>query len=144
MALAFTIQQGASNENAPVQDLSPGGGGPVTQSNDASSDAEAGNLNGTEQSADQTQAGADSCKCGSGGDQIIGQAADNQQEAGALAATVQEKPSNENISVRVLSPGNDGPVTQSNEASSDATAANLNGTEQTAEQNQAGGARLAS
>ena len=140
VALAFTIQEGASNENAPVQDLSPGGSGPVTQSNDASSDAEAGNLNGTEQTADQTQAGADSCKCGSGGDQVIGQAADNSQEAGALAATVQEKPSNENISVRVLSPGNDGPVTQSNTASSDATAANLNGTEQTAEQNQAGGA----
>ena len=140
VALAFTIQQGASNENAPVGDLSPGASGPVTQSNDASSDAEAGNLNGTEQTADQTQAGADSCKCGSGGDQVIGQAADNSQQAGALAATVQEKPSNENISVRVLSPGNDGPVTQSNTASSDAAAANLNGTEQAAGQSQAGGA----
>ena len=139
VALAFTVQQGASNENAPVRDLSPGGGGPVTQTNDASSDAEAGNLNATEQSADQAQGGADACRCGQGGDQIIGQAADNKQEAGALAATVQEKPSNENISVRVLSPGNDGPVTQSNEASSDATAANLNGTKQTAEQDQAGG-----
>ena len=138
VALAFTVQQGASNENAPVSDLSPGSSGPVTQSNDASSDAEAGNLNGTEQSADQSQAGADSCRCGRGGDQIIGQAADNKQDAGALAATVQEKPSNENICVRVLSPGNDGPVTQSNEASSDASAANLNGTEQTAEQDQAG------
>lgn len=140
VALAFTIQQGASNENAPVRDLSPGTSGPVTQSNEASSDADAGNLNGTEQAADQAQAGADSCKCGSGGDQVIGQSADSSQEAGALAATVQEKPSNENISVRVLSPGNDGPVTQSNTASSDATAANLNGTKQTAEQNQAGGA----
>jgi hypothetical protein len=138
IALAFTVQEGASNENEPVRDLSPGGSGPVTQTNDASSDAEAGNLNGTDQSADQSQAGADSCKCGSGGDQVIGQAADNDQEAGALAGTVQEKPSNENISVRVLSPGNDGPVTQSNEASSDATAANLNGTEQSAEQDQAG------
>jgi hypothetical protein len=138
VALAFTVQQGASNENAPVRDLSPGSGGPVSQTNDASSDAEAGNLNGTEQSADQSPAGADSCKCGSSGDQIVGQAADNKQEAGALAATVQEKPSNENISVRVLSPGNDGPVTQSNEASSNATAANLNGTKQTAEQDQAG------
>jgi hypothetical protein len=139
-ALAFTIQQGATNANAPVGDLSPGGSGPVTQTNDASSDAQAGNLNGTEQTADQTQLGADSCKCGGGGDQVVGQAADSSQEAGALAATVQENPSNENISVRVLSPGNDGPVTQSNTASADAAAGNLNGTEQTAEQTQAGGA----
>ena len=140
VALAFTIQQGASNENAPVRDLSPGASAPATQSNDASSDAEAGNLNGTEQNAEQGQAGYASCPCGSGGDQVTGQAADNSQTAGALAATVQEKPSNENVTVRVLSPGDDGPVTQSNTASSDATAANVNGTKQTAEQGQAQGA----
>ena len=53
---------------------------------------------------------------------------------------MQEKPSNTNISVRVLSPGDNGPVTQSNQASSDATAANLNATKQTADQDQTGGA----
>ena len=36
---------------------------------------------------------------------MIGQSADNDQKALAGALTVQEKPSNENISVRVLSPG---------------------------------------
>ena len=212
MGAAGTAQQEPSNTNEPVRVLSPGDSGAVSQSNEASSDASAGNLNATGQSANQTQSGdglqvigqsaqerpgrgcarvhrpagclererarpraepggewtghaverrfvgrggrkpqrdrADGrpgtgrrrrLQCCGGGDQVIGQAADNKQEAGALAATVQEKPSNENISVRVLSPGNDGPVTQSNSASSDATAANLNGTKQTAEQNQAGG-----
>jgi hypothetical protein len=137
LGLAFTLQQGASNENAPVRDLSPGGGGSVTQSNEASSDATAANLNGTSQAAEQDQAGG-SCKCVSDGSQVIGQSADSDQQAGALATTVQDKPSNDNVSVRVLSPGDDGPVTQSNKASSDATAANLNGTSQTAEQDQAG------
>ncbi len=40
--------------------------------------------------------------------QVIGQSADNEQDATALAATEQEKPSNENVSIRVLSPGDDG------------------------------------
>jgi hypothetical protein len=134
LALAFTAQQGAANENGSTRDLSSGDGGPTTQSNDASSDAEAGNLNATHQDADQEQAGGGCCK--SGGDQLIGQSADNEQDATALAATVQEKPSNSNVSVRVLSPGDDGPVSQSNDASSNATAGNLNATKQTADQDQ--------
>ena len=145
-ALAFTLQQGAENENAPVRDLSEGDGGPVSQSNDASSDANAGNLNAAQQTADQQAGGgqqptghvAGDC-CSSGGSQVIGQSAENDQEAAALAATVQEKPSNSNVSVRVLSPGDDGPVTQTNDASSNATAGNLNVAEQTATQDQAGG-----
>ena len=131
-ALAATVQEKPSNTNVGIRVLSPGNDGPVSQSNDASSEASAGNLNVTEQTADQAQAG--------GGDQVIGQAAESDQHAGALAATVQEKPSNTNVSIRVLSPGNGGPVTQSNDASSDATAVNLNGTKQTADQDQTGGA----
>jgi hypothetical protein len=135
-ALALTAQQGASNENAPVRVLSPGDGGPVSQSNEASSDASAGNINATEQEAEQEQAGS-GC-CGGGGEQVIGQSADSEQDAGALAVTEQEKPSNTNITVRVLSPGDDGPVSQTNEASSNAEAGNLNVTKQTADQAQAG------
>lgn len=132
LALALTLQESASNENAPVQDGSYGDGGSVSQSNDASSDAAAGDTNGTGQSADQSQAGA-------GGSQTVGQAAGNEQDATAISATVQENPSNTNTPVRVLSPGDDGDVTQSNEATSDAEAANSNGTTQTANQDQRGG-----
>ena len=135
-ALALTAQQGASNVNTPVNVLSPGDSGSVSQSNDASSNAEAGNSNAADQSADQEQAGG-SC-CSGTGSQIVGQSADNEQDAAALAATKQENPSNENVSVRVLSPGDDGSVSQSNEASSNATAANQNGTKQTADQAQPG------
>jgi hypothetical protein len=124
-----------------VRVLSPGNGGSVSQSNSASSNATAGNANATEQSAGQSQAG-DSCKCGGAGLQIIGQSADSKQQAAALSATFQEKPSNSNAPIRVLSPGDDGAVDQSNDASSNATAANWNGTKQTAGQAQAGGSGL--
>ena len=146
LGIAFTLQKGAENENASTRDLSDGDSGSVAQSNEASSDAEAGNKNASEQTADQSQGGptADQSTghepcCEGGGQQVIGQSAENEQSAGALAATVQEKPSNTNVSVRVLSPGDNGSVRQSNEASSDASAGNLNVTEQTAAQDQAGG-----
>jgi hypothetical protein len=134
LALAATLQEGASNENMPTRAESDGEDGHLSQSNEASSDAAAGNANGTGQTAEQTQAGS-----GSGGSQVVGQSAGNEQDATALSATVQEKPSNTNIPVRVLSPGDDGSVTQSNEATSNATAANLNGTKQTADQADRGG-----
>ncbi|MGH3132308.1 MAG: hypothetical protein ACRDNY_00945 [Gaiellaceae bacterium] len=134
--LAFTLQQGASNENEPVRVLSPGDSGSVVQSNDASSDASAGNVNVAKQTADQEQAGSHCC--GGGGEQVIGQSADSDQDAAAFAATKQEEPSNSSISVRVLSPGDDGDVSQSNEASSNAEAGNLNVTKQDADQTQAG------
>ncbi len=136
-AFAFTLQEGASNLHKPVRVFSTGDSGDVTQSNDASSDATAANLNATKQDADQDQSSGD-CKCADGGLQVIGQKADSEQDATALAATKQEKPSNTNISVRVLSPGNDGDVTQSNTATSDATAANINLTKQDADQEQGG------
>ena len=135
LALAATAQKGASNENSPVRVLSDGDDGSVSQSNTASSDATAGNANGTQQTAGQNQAG--SC-CGGSGTQAVGQSASNDQDATALSATVQESPSNTNTPVRVLSPGNDGSTSQSNEATSDATAANVNGTAQTAGQSQGG------
>ena len=140
LAGALTVQKGATNENISVRVLSQGNNGPVSQSNVASSNATAGNANWTGQTADQTQAGG-SCKCGSG-TQVIGQSASNWQGAAALSATIQEKPSNSNTPIRVLSEGDDGPVSQSNVATSNATAANLNGTAQTADQSQAGGSGI--
>ncbi len=71
-----------------------------------------------------------------------GQLAGSEQDAGAAAGTAQQEATNENSPVRVLSPGDDGSVSQSNEATSDATAGNLNATEQTADQTQAGGSGL--
>jgi hypothetical protein len=141
LAGALTVQEKPSNENISVRVLSPGQGGSVTQTNTASSNAAAGNLNTTKQTADQAQSG-DSCKCKSGGTQLIGQSAKNEQDAVALSATIQEKPSNTNTPIRVLSKGDDGDVTQTNDASSNAHAGNLNLTKQDADQTQAGGSGL--
>jgi hypothetical protein len=118
-----------SNENISVRVLSPGNDGPVSQKNEATSNAEAGNLNATRQNATQAQSGS--------GLQVIGQAAKNEQDAYALGLTFQIGASNENAPVRVLSPGNGGPVSQSNVASSDAVAGNANWTGQSAAQRQA-------
>ena len=48
--------------------------------------------------------------------QALGQAAASGQAAGALSGASQSQPANQNISVRVLSPGNNGDVSQSNTA----------------------------
>ena len=85
--------------------------------------------------------------CGSG-IQAIGQSSHNWQGAAALGITLQLGPTqpcrchpdsqigNSNTPTRVLSPGYDGSVRQSNDASSHATSANLNGTRQAATQTQ--------
>ena len=135
-ALSGASQSQPSNRNISVRVLSPGDNGDVSQSNTVSSDATAANANVTGQSADQTQSG--SCGC-TGGTQAIGQEADSSQAAIALSHASQSGAKNTNIPVRVLSPGNNGNVSQSNAVSSDATAANANATGQTAGQNAAGG-----
>lgn len=141
LAGSLAIQAGASNANMPVRVGSPGGDGDVTQSNDVSSAALAGNLNATEQTASQTQAGGGTSKCCPSGPyvQVIGQSSENAQAALAKSAAVQLGASNRNEPVRVGSPGGDGDVTQSNDVSSLAAAGNSNATWQTAAQAQAGG-----
>jgi hypothetical protein len=124
-----TTQYQPSNSNIDVRIGSPGSNGSVTQVNQAGSAAVAGNANSTGQTA--TQQG--------GGTQAAGQSAGSAQDAGAATTTNQVKPSNENISVRIGSDGANGPVTQSNSAGSVAAAGNINGTTQTADQQQAGG-----
>ena len=130
-ALSYAKQSGASNTNIPVRVLSPGDNGNVTQSNSVESDATAANINATGQSADQTSAGGS-------GTQAVGQDADSKQHAAAASAAEQKGAENTNISVRVLSPGKDGNVTQSNSVASSAKAGNLNLAGQSATQGQGG------
>ena len=118
-AASSAQQVDPSNSNISVRVLSPGNDGNVTQSNNASSTATASNNAATTQKAGQIQGG------GSGsGVQSAVQNADTQQAAGAASSAAQIDPSNSNLSVRVLSPGSDGNVTQSNNATSTATASN--------------------
>jgi hypothetical protein len=66
------------------------------------------------------------------GTQVTEPSGGNQQQLAAGAQTTQTAPQNVNVSVRVLSPGDEGPVSQSNSVSSDATAANADSTTQAA------------
>jgi hypothetical protein len=162
-ALSGASQEGASNQNLPVRVLSPGSNGAVTQSNTVSSGAGSTNANTTNQTSDQTQSGGGSCGCtpcgcrpapvavasdpstgvapatSGGGIQSTDQTAGNAQLAGAASSANQVDPTNSNIDVRVLSPGDNGSVTQSNSVTSDAAASNTNSTTQTATQDPTGG-----
>ena len=133
-----------------IRVLSPGNSGDLTQSNSATAGAAALNGNKTDQSIDQSQTGgtqpsyADGKKpdekSGYGSDytQVAGQDASNKQDADADATAVQVKPSNTASSIRVLSPGDDGDVSQSNDATALGIAANGNKTDQSTEQSQGG------
>jgi len=131
-----------SNRNISVRIGSSGDNGDVKQTNAALAGALAGNANGTDQSATQSQGGGDAakCGCGHGGDgvQAVGQFADSKQYADADAKAKQIKPTNENTSVRIGSPGDDGDVTQTNVAGALGVALNENATQQTADQSQGG------
>ena len=158
---ATAVQKAPSNDAQSIRVLSPGNGGDLTQSNSATAGAAALNGNETDQSIDQSQGGHSSApsdarkpdeksgygsdeKSGYGSDkgsdytQVAGQAASNKQDADADATAVQVKPSNSNQSIRVLSPGNDGDVSQSNNATAVGIAANGNETDQSIDQSQGG------
>jgi hypothetical protein len=127
------------NNNVSVRVLSPGNDGNVTQTNSVDSKANADNANTSNQSSTQSAAGGPSCGCKSGSPiQVAIQNADNTQQAGALSAAFQDGASNTNAPVRVLSPGNDGNVTQKNTVDSTATAHNDNTSNQTANQTDLG------
>ena len=89
----------------------------MTQSNTVGSQATSGNTATTGQTATQDQS-SPSCGCsGSGsGIQSANQSAGTEQESGALSTATQVHPSNTNVSIRVLSPGDDGSVSQANTA----------------------------
>jgi hypothetical protein len=135
-ASAAAVQLAPRNDAQSIRVLSPGNGGNLTQSNSATAGAAALNGNETDQSTDQTQSGAG---YGSDQTQIAGQDASSTQSANAEAAALQAKPSNSASSIRVLSPGDDGDVSQSNAATSIGIAANGNSTDQSTDQSQTGG-----
>jgi hypothetical protein len=129
-AASSATQIAPSNSNISVRVLSPGNDGAVSQSNEASSTAGATNSAGTTQGSTQTGAGS--------GVQSSTQSADTSQESLALSSATQVHPENSNLSVRVLSPGNGGSVSQSNEAESSANAQNTAPVLQTARQTELG------
>src|SRR5215210_1119137 len=118
---ATSTQYKPSNQNISVRVLSPGNAGSVSQTNSSAAESFAGNRNSTDQSVGQTQSGG-----GSTALQEAGQKAGNVQHANSSAESNQVKPSNQNISVRVLSPGDDGSVRQSNESEAKSKAGNSN------------------
>src|SRR5690348_3186022 len=130
---ATSTQVDPTNQNISVRVLSPGSDGAVTQSNTSDATAAAANANAALQAAQQAAPAAAS--------QAVGQTAASQQAANADATSAQIKPTNQNIAVRVLSPGNDGSVTQSNSSSAASLAANANKTAQLAAQAAGGGGR---
>jgi hypothetical protein len=95
----------------------------------------AANLNKTDQTTDQSQGGSGH---GSDATQVAGQEASNHQNADADATAVQLKPSNTASSIRVLSPGNGGDVSQSNSTTAVAAGLNGNKTDQSIDQSQGG------
>ena len=140
------------NVNAPVAILSPGAngsscdpcggsGGDVNQSNDATTTAWAGNQNDTTQTVGQSQdatvAGSGFCGCEAPSiEQSQTGTNDNStdQTATANAETTQV---NVNAPIAILSPGaNNGDVSQSNQADTNATAYNGNETDQSIWQDQ--------
>lgn len=127
-------QLGATNQNIDVRVLSPGNSGAVSQSNTVIAGSLAANGNQTTQGATQTQAGGPGS-----GSHTVGQAASSKQDSAAGSSATQHGAKNKNISVRVLSPGDDGDVSQSNTVAGIAAALNGNATGQTASQGQSGG-----
>jgi hypothetical protein len=132
---ATSTQIDPSNENISVRVLSPGSNGPVNQSNNSSAKSGALNLNATQQAASQIQSSGGAAAKAM---QEAAQWAGNDQSADSSADSTQKHPTNDNISVRVLSPGDDGPVDQSNNSEAKSFAGNANKTKQQTEQSQNG------
>jgi hypothetical protein len=137
-ASATSTQINPENKNVSVRVLSPGSSDAVSQSNSSAAAAIAANANQLAQSASQNGGGGNS-----GGYatpvQSAGQIAASEQSADASADSTQIKPKNTNVSVRVLSPGDDGDVTQENSSAALGLALNKNDTTQTATQEAGGG-----
>lgn len=136
---ATSEQTKPTNTNIDVRIDSPGGGGNVDQSNTSIAGSIAGNKATTEQGAEQQQGGACGCKGSGSGVQAVGQQAGTGQEANSEATSKQDHPSNDNISVRIYSPGENGDVKQSNNSAALSAAGNLAETGQGVSQTQAGG-----
>jgi hypothetical protein len=141
---ATSEQYKPSNSNISVRIHSEGNDGNVEQSNNSLAGSLAANKAETTQWVDQSQ---DGCGCptgkkdhGSGGAgvQAVGQKAVTLQDAKSEATSKQFEPSNENIGVRIHSPGKNGSVEQSNNSKALSFAGNLASTDQTVTQSQSG------
>jgi hypothetical protein len=141
LGLSLAAQKGASNSYTPIRVKSDGDGGDVEQSNSVDSEANASNENSSEQEIEQEQSGGGgSCNChGDLGIQVAGQRSKNDQDAKALSLAFQEGASNKSKPLRVLSPGDDGDLEQSNSVDSEANAENSNDSEQSIDQDQSSG-----
>jgi hypothetical protein len=157
---AESTQVNPQNRNINVRVLSEGDNGSVDQSNESKAKSFAGNKNTLTQDVTQDQSGSaccphpgdsmgsqhsdkkDSCGCESGvGIQAGGQKAYNKQKAESNAESKQVNPTNKNISVRVLSPGDDGDVSQTNSSTALSGAFNKNDTSQSIDQSQSNSGR---
>ena len=141
---ATSEQVKPSNSNISVRIHSSGDDGKVEQSNNSFAGSLAANKAETDQKVDQKQ---DGCGCptgkkdhGSGGAgvQAVGQKAVTLQDAKSEATSKQYSPSNENIGVRIHSPGKNGSVEQSNNSEALSFAGNHASTTQDVKQSQAG------
>jgi hypothetical protein len=165
---ATSKQYKPSNSNISVRIHSPGDDGDVEQSNNSIAGSVAANKAETAQAVEQVQGakkmdgkdygkddygkddGKDYGKDDAGKDygkddkhgagvQAVGQKAETGQKAESEATSIQEKPSNENIPVRIGSKGDNGSVSQENNSVALSFAGNAAKTEQAVGQAQAGG-----
>ena len=139
---ADSTQVKPSNVNVPIRIGSKGDGGDVTQTNASAAAAASANENKTEQDTDQTQSGGGSkdasCCSDASYSQAAGQEAKGEQKAESDADSTQKAPTNINVPIRILSPGDDGDVTQTNASVAGAASLNGNKTEQDVDQTQSG------
>src|SRR4051812_2368023 len=134
---ATTTQNGAQTQASACGCASPAAA--MTQA------AQNGDVDGVIAAASQLAPTTDSTSpvtqpapASSTGVQASGQAASTDQAAAADSSATQVAPSNQNVDVRVLSPGNGGSVSQTNDAASSASSGNTGTTTQTAGQSQGG------
>jgi len=132
-AEASSTQVAPRNVNVVIRIDSPGDEGPVTQANTSVASATGNNSNATSQDATQNQTGGGGS---AGQSQLADQSAPTTQSGSASAISKQVAPLNANIVVRNKSPGDTGPVTQTNSSQATAQAANDNALNQSALQTQ--------
>jgi hypothetical protein len=116
-------------------------GGSAKQDNTSSSTAVSRNSNETDQSSVQQQESppAPDPAPSPAQSQTSSQSAPTSQQADATATSNQVAPTNINISVRINSPGENGPVNQTNAATANAVGDNANTVNQDVTQDQSGG-----
>ncbi len=116
IANGVATQTGPTNMVVSVRINSPGANGPISQSNVTVVTVGATNGSATSQGA----SGPDGA-----------QQAATGQNAGATGEGTQSQPSNIVISIRINSPGNDGPISQTNVVAVGVSAGNASSTDQT-------------